>query len=407
MFLCEVDNAHKPMFCKAVAALALLSDTVCFTVAPTGLTLSALNLAQTLSGEVHLDRGFFKRYVLPPAAQLFTVSARMLTVVFRHLDAQVEFIALRDLVSPPDRLRCDIRTANLVRRQYSWSTTPVELPRVNMGKDVVEQSRLQHDAEQVHTLRMEPPFARRFLERVPAATADMAVEVAAGKLQFHGFTQAVMREREYLRQPMSIALTQAVHDTVGHNASDNTEYKAVVRLRDFRTFMSLTTAPVSSSDSSAERLCFDVLVPVAGLPVVFQAAKHEAVRVRFVLVADGGREVLPAAVRASPASLFAEVRPSKRRHVGGRVPLVVSSGLNPTERLQSELAEGEEPLFVEAVAWDREAPLYTEAPAPELPAELPEESPAAPPAEPLPARTPPPPSQFGPTQPHRVRGLFD
>ncbi|ODQ79371.1 hypothetical protein BABINDRAFT_161777 [Babjeviella inositovora NRRL Y-12698] len=344
-FLAVIENCHKQMWARSLAALATISESIMFSVSEKGMALSAINLTQTSYAEIQFDRSFFKKYDMSfvgasgaPGVDSgfetenklpsfnFTVYAKNLCIVFKKLDTEIDYLLLQ-VEFRSSRLRCEIKGKNLIRRQYSWFFTPVQnsftLNVQRLYRDRYANQKelgVPSSREMIHYIKMEPAFPKHFLDLIPPSTEDFRLELTTpsgglhgAKLSLYGFTKAVMKEREYLKQPMSTTMATGLEGLMDHNCNQWLETgsetgaelspaSATFRLKDFKTFMSICIAPLGTkggtsaaelSPNSAENYLEVLFTSVPGNPILFETQKLSKVTVAFVLITDGERGLLP------------------------------------------------------------------------------------------------------------------
>lgn len=298
LFECEVGRERRShqIWSKALGALASVADYIKFDIAENALTLSAINSAKTAHAAITFGHDFFERYqvVFPSnpmagynsdtSSMSFLVISAHLATLFKYADSH-EYMRLKInwTNESAHRLLVEVKLTKLIVKKYQTSYRPV----VSRGADVRaiyksefrRQSRLSAvlDVDKIRFLVLPQPAVRRFLDTVPQAAEDFRLEVSGGKLQLTGYTREIVKDRDYLKQPMAVLVAMPTDDLRVcdvHGTGGASKLCINFRLRDFRQFveLSLFELPISREEYAPldDEKEIDVWFRQGGDPAVFE-----------------------------------------------------------------------------------------------------------------------------------------
>ncbi|KAJ8141369.1 hypothetical protein OY671_005459 [Metschnikowia pulcherrima] len=306
---------------RACVSLAGVSDQISFTVSKKLVTMLAVSSSRTTHGEIRFEREFFQEIDFKTNdimedgfdgdSYSFVVSSKHLVMLLRNSGPHsLDYVCLRVECSanlPSIRrykLNVEILTKNLVLKKYQIGFQPVEFTRTDIPTRYESRS-MDND---IYRFSIQAAIIKQFLETAHASTEDFRIELKASKIIFTAYTKQVMKDRDYLKQPMHIMISMAVEDLEDSNLEEVT-MSLNFRLRDFRNFLSLVSGLRSEFgriDSFAlDSLTFDVLFDKAGDPILFQH-KGTDITINFIQMTtdesgvmakqDAGKYVLHAPV---------------------------------------------------------------------------------------------------------------
>ncbi|ABN66219.2 DNA damage checkpoint protein [Scheffersomyces stipitis CBS 6054] len=332
-------NSHKTMWSRAVMSLAAISDHIKFIITKQSLSLSAVNSAKTSHGEIIFNRSFFHDYyvdfsdILPEGygqetdeqlnndgvdsdsgSYSFLINSKHLATLFKNLDANnLDYICFKIYwsVSAPETMKykflIEIKTKKLIIKKYQTNYQPVFRNKVKVAQ--IYRQELQSTQEQeentgsivenrINHISIEHIIPKQFLDMIPATTEDFKIDVKNEKISFSGYTKQVLKDREYLKQPMSVTITLNLDELVSTNLSqlmsgEEPMKKCInYRLKDFRNFLNLIGSFSSTSVSEGDEYInlnkidsgesFEILFKNPGDPVLFESQNNPHVFIQFI-----------------------------------------------------------------------------------------------------------------------------
>ncbi|GEQ72468.1 hypothetical protein JCM33374_g6155 [Metschnikowia sp. JCM 33374] len=292
-FVAAINNSRNiATWTRACVSLAGVSDQISFTVSETALTMLAVSSSRTTHGEIVFERDFFKEIAFTDDGSFpegsdetsngpnfsFVVASRHLVMLLKNSDAHsINYVCLRveNSASTPEsrkyKLNVEILTKKLVLKKYQISFSPADIERTDIPH---RYDALLHE-HGIYTFTIDVTTIKSFLDTAHASTEDFGIEVKAPKIIFKAYTKQVVKDKDYLKQPMQVSISMAIDDLDESNLNDvNVAFN--FRLRDFRIFLGLVASlrpETARSDSfAADRptLTFQALFGSAGDPILFQ-----------------------------------------------------------------------------------------------------------------------------------------
>ena len=83
---------------------------------------------------------------------------------------------------------------------------------------------------------------KQFLEMVPASAEDFKIEIKSDRVLFSGYTKQIIKDRDYLKQPMAVTVTISLEELTDTNLlllnpNDKPISKMInFGMRDFKNF---------------------------------------------------------------------------------------------------------------------------------------------------------------------------
>lgn len=312
MFVAVIDsNKNKQLWSKTILSLSSISDHIKFTIAPTSLSLSVVNNAKSSHAEVTFNESYFHEYTTNFSPLMlegfaentysFLLNSKHLATLFKNLDANdLDYIVFKvywSIDSPLKyKLLIEIKTKKLIIKKYQTNYQPVTLSRVGISdiykKELETQGPSYVEADRISSITIEQTTIKQFLDMIHNSTELFKIEVKNNKISFNGFTKQVMKDKEYLRQPMAVGITLNLDDLPSSNFTEPIVRHATFRLKDFKNFMNLISSfnIPSSSTNESEYInlggddSFDILFRNPGDPVVFELRNNPHAQVQFIQI---------------------------------------------------------------------------------------------------------------------------
>ncbi|KAF3989392.1 hypothetical protein FT663_02756 [Candidozyma haemuli var. vulneris] len=312
-FVAAIDSSKNiGVWSRAVNALAQISDQIKFNITASTLTLSSVNPSRTGNGEVSFDRSYFREYTFDTqnisiagfridendhesSSYSCIVSSKHMVVLFKNLDAaSLSYICLRlecyDGVprNKEYKIFVEILTRKMIVKKYSVNYQPV-LPQESSIPRIYKKD---FDTGKCKHLMMESSTMKSFLDMVPLSTEDFKIDVKQTKISFVAHTRQVLKDRELLKQPMSITISMAISELLESNLEGVTD-SINFRLKDFRTFISCCMSMrdlASTDDDLSPEPSFEAYFKTNGDPVVLEHFSGP-VLVRLIILTAGTGEL--------------------------------------------------------------------------------------------------------------------
>ena len=83
---------------------------------------------------------------------------------------------------------------------------------------------------------------KQFLEMVPASAEDFKIDIKSERILFCGYTKQIIKDRDYLKQPMAVTVTISLDELTDSNLllsnSDQEPIRKQINfgMRDFKNF---------------------------------------------------------------------------------------------------------------------------------------------------------------------------
>lgn len=332
-FLAIIDSKkNQHLWSKAIVSLSSIADQIKFSISPENLSISAVNGAKTSHADVEFHPSFFRDYsvslddVVDDIQDLhlysFIVNAKHIATIFKNVDStDSSYICMKiqGSKSAPSitqyKLLIEIETKNLLVKKHHVSYQPVlqsqnDIPKFYREKWTQQSAdRIDNrDPNKVNYMMIEQLVLRQFVDTVPLSTEDFKIDLKNDKILFSGYTKLILKEIDYLKQPMSVTITLDLEELISSNfvatQNDPLQRRTIdFRLRDFKNFMNLiATVRVEIGDDEMASFkdnsdCFEILFRQPGDPVLFELINEKYVTVRFIqmtsLIIDNTENNIP------------------------------------------------------------------------------------------------------------------
>ncbi|SGZ56819.1 CIC11C00000002042 [Sungouiella intermedia] len=290
---------------RSVNSLASILDHVRFSFCRDSIMLLAVNSSRTANGEIVFTSLFFRELTFSTdyissegfvaneldyssSTYSFIVSSKHLVMLFKNLDSSsLNYICLRvDCRSDTPltrryKLMVEVLTKKLIVKKFHMNYLPV----TGDLNTVVSQYKEEYEKGNVRYFQAETATFKLFFDMVPGATEDFSIEVKMTKIVFGAYTKQVLKDREFLKQPMLITILMSTEELLDTNLGD---INAVVnfRLKDIRNFINLCTAMKSDAldnDMMGVESHFNTYFKSNGDPIVFEY-KAQNLTVAFIQI---------------------------------------------------------------------------------------------------------------------------
>lgn len=294
------DAKHMSIWAKCVNSLATILDHIRFSFGPNELTLLAVNSSRTTNGEVSFTTSFFRELSVSThlegytvsetdnsrSAYSFIVSSKHMVMLFKNLESSsLNYICLRvdcRQEIPPARkykLMVEVLTKKLVVKKFHMNYQPV----TGSLNTIVPQYNDEYEKGNLHYFQTETSTFKLFLDMVPVATEDFSIEVKMAKIVFGAYTKQVVKDREFLKQPMQITILMSTEELMDTNLG-NINGVVNFRLKDLRNFINLCTVintETVDNEMYGGQSHFDAYFKTNGDPILFDY-KTSTVSVNFI-----------------------------------------------------------------------------------------------------------------------------
>lgn len=321
-------NKHKLIWSKSIASLASIAETITFSVSKDSLSLSTNNVSKTTHAEIIFKKSFFSTYsvdfknILPEgfsagksdSDQLysFLVNSRHLTTVFKGLDSNsMKYACIRINWSQeaPINLRyklfIEMKTKKLIVKKFQTSYIPATKHNIRVAtlyKDALYTQKDDNfnEPNRINHIMIDQVIPKQFLEMVPASAEDFKIEVKFDRVLFTGYTKQIIKDRDYLKQPMAVQVTISLEELTDTNLLLlNPVDKPIDKLinfgiRDFKNFLNLVSFFNSSSSYSeqfdedfitiANNDYFHMFFRNPGDPILFDLQNNQHIEVQYIQI---------------------------------------------------------------------------------------------------------------------------
>lgn len=335
-FMAAIDSpANLATWSRVVISLATILEHICVSISGAELTLLAINSSRTTHGEILFGSGFFHDYkfntgsILPEgfladendysrSTYSFVVASKHMLVLFKNLDAHnLNYVCLQadcHSSTPPmrrNKLMVEVLTKKLLVKKYQMSYLPVE----HTGSTIGTKYKAEIQEGRGHFYMMETAIMKQFFDMVPLGTEDFSLDIKTAKILFGAFTKQVVRDREYLKQPMLMTISMAVNELMDTNLGDTT-VSLSFRLKDFRNFISLCMAlklGLGESEYYGTDPHYEAYFKQMGDPIFFESrTQHLVVRFIQLTTDDSGSGESKKYVLPAPTIPRPRVEPERR-----------------------------------------------------------------------------------------------
>ncbi|CAK9437991.1 uncharacterized protein LODBEIA_P23620 [Lodderomyces beijingensis] len=342
------DKKHYLIWSKSIAALSVISEAVYFTVTRDAISLSAINVSRTSHGEVVFRKSFFSKLEVDfknvisdgyngsnaknEPSYSFLINSKHLTTVFRNLDSNgMKYIILQvnwraDAPRAAKyKLRIEIKNKKMIIKKYQTGYIPITRKEINIASAYKDDFCTQvggklNDRNRVSHIMIDLVIPRQFLEMVPTLAENFKIDIKNEKVSFGGYTKSVMKDRDYIKQPMAVTVTISLDELAdsnllptgeGEGDDEQQQQQEPMRktinfgMRDFRNFLNLVSFFTSSSatffveqfDDDVANLgnpneYFHMYFREAGDPILFDFQSSQHVEVQFIQITAGDKTVM-------------------------------------------------------------------------------------------------------------------
>ncbi|EER33623.1 conserved hypothetical protein [Candida tropicalis MYA-3404] len=321
-------NKHKLMWSKSIASLASIAETITFSITKDSLSLSTNNLTKTTHAEIIFKKSFFSTYsvdfknILPEgfnegrvdseSTYSFLVNSRHLTTVFKGLDSNsMKYACIRinwsqeAPINSRYKLFIEMKTKKLIVKKFQTSYVPATKHNIRVAsvyKDALYAQKEDNfdEPNRINHIMIDQVIPKQFLEMVPASAEDFKIEIKSDRVSFSGYTKQIIKDRDYLKQPMAVTVTISLEELTDTNLlSLNPNDKPISKMinfgmRDFKNFLNLVSF-FNSSTSYSEQLDEDFITVAnndyfhmffrnPGDPILFDLQNNQHMEVQYIQI---------------------------------------------------------------------------------------------------------------------------
>lgn len=291
---------------RCCLSLAAVSSQICFSFTDSILYILAVSAAKTTNEEISFNRSYFRDYVFDTSSILldgynatdksfsFIVSAKLLVMLFRTLDAsKVNYIHLGvdcQEATPSSRrykLNVEVFTKKQVLKKYQIGYQTTDFTPSDIPTKYLEL----HRSHVLSQFSLEINVFKLFMDVVPNASEDFGIEAKLGKLTFLAYSKLVVRDTEYLKQPMLMSILLAVEELPSSTVGDVT-IGINYRLKEFRNYINLISSfrkdNKLSTDYTDDEPVVEAMFLQPGDPILFQFRDGDALVSLIQITANDG-----------------------------------------------------------------------------------------------------------------------
>lgn len=293
---------------KSVSSLAAILEHIRFTVCETHLILLAVNSSRTTNGEIVFTTQFFRELTFSTegithegldadevdfalSKYSFVVSSRHMVMLFKNIDSSnLNYICLRvecrsdTPMARKYKLMVEVLTKKLIVKKFHMNYQPV----TGDLNEIVSKYKSEYEEGYVHHFLAETATFKLFLDMVSVATEDFSIEAKQSKIVFGAYTKQILKDREFLKQPMLVTILMSTEELMDTNLGD-VDVVVNFRLKDIRNFITLCTG-LKSDTSDAEVLGlepnFDAYFKQNGDPIVFEYKNSDLIATFIQITAE-------------------------------------------------------------------------------------------------------------------------
>lgn len=313
-FIGAIDSvASQKVWSQAIMSIAAISDQIKFVITDTSLSVSAINNANTSHGEIEFSQKFFHEFsmdfsdILPEGydkgdgkttqSYSFLLNSKHLSTLFKNLENDLSYICLRVYcnkfasIAQKYKLFVEIKTKKLIIKKFQTNYQPILISKLDIPNDYKQEfynqpSEYFNSGNKVNYLMLDQSIPKNFLDMVPSSTEDFKIEFKGEKLSFAGYTKQVVKDKEYLKQPMAVSIAMSLHDTFSSNllpspkstqSSDPPKKQSInFRIKEFRNFINLC----NSVDCDTP---FEIYFKNPGDPILFEFS-HQNILIQYIQI---------------------------------------------------------------------------------------------------------------------------
>ncbi|KAI5958353.1 DDC1 [Candida theae] len=332
-FEAQIDTfKHKQIWCRSISALSAISESIHFTIKEDELSLSSVNASRTSHGEIIFKRSFFSQYEvdfskvalegfskgdsaadLPPSYS-FMINSKHLTALFRNFDSSnMKYAKLRihwsdySATSLKYKLLIDILNKKLILKKFQAGYLPITKKGIAIAKEYKNsfseyENNKNQGTQRTHHIMIDMVIPKEFLEMVPTGAEDFKIDIKYEKVSFGGYTKEVIKDRDYIKQPMAVTVTMGLDELADSNLVNPEDPPMRMLLnfgmKDFKNFLNL--AGVFANSSSTPQFdeeeyanlgnhsdYFHIYFRNPGDPILFDLQNNQHVDVQFIQITAG------------------------------------------------------------------------------------------------------------------------
>ncbi|KAK6200396.1 Rad9-domain-containing protein [Scheffersomyces amazonensis] len=313
---------------KCIMSLTAMSEHIKFVISDQSLSISAVNSAKTSFGGISFDREFFNEYSVDFDGIMrdgyesdeedednrgfysFIISSKHLATLFRNIDAKdLDYICFKIYwsksapVTMQFKFLIEIKMKTLIVKKYQTNYQPVYRTPVTISsiykKELLDNNIQIDSKDRIKQMMIAQIIPKQFLDMVPATTEDFKIEIKPDKTSFTAYTKQVLKDRDYLRQPMSVSISLSPEEFPNSNLSEvfenenDYQFSINFRLRDFRNFLTLITYVSTSIDANITtddyvnletNDIFEISFKNPGDPIIFELQNIPNISIRFIQI---------------------------------------------------------------------------------------------------------------------------
>lgn len=319
-FVGAIDSdKHKVIWSRSILSLAAISEHIKFVVGRESISILAVNTAKITHAEITFKQSFFHEYLVDfgnilsegfnedeydinQSTYSFLINSRHLSVLFKNLDAlNLEYICFKvnwdKNSSVKYKLLIEIKTQDWIIKRYQTSYQPVVSNKLNIAtlykqELLDQQEKILQDS--IKYIMIEQIIPKQFLDSISSSTEDFKIEIKHGKLLLCGYTRQVLKDKEYLKQPMSVTNTITLDELLNTNLTDfNLEDNTLsinFRLKDFKNFMNLISGfanlkyDLADDHSTDGNSYFEIFFKSPGDPILFELKNYPHVLIQYTQI---------------------------------------------------------------------------------------------------------------------------
>lgn len=279
---------------RCCLSLATISSQICFSFTDSVLYILAVSASRTTNEEISFTRSFFRDYsfetssILPDGfdavnkSYSFIVTAKLLVMLFRTLDANnvnyIHFgVECKESTEHSRRykLNVEVFTKKQVLKKYQIGYQPADFN----PSDIPTKYHDLRRSNDLSQFTLEISVLKLFMDVVPNASEDFGIEAKLSKLTFLAYSKQIVRDTEYLKQPMLMSILLAVEE-LPSSTLGNVTVGINYRLKDFRNYVNLISSfrkdNKLSTDFTDDEPVVEAIFMEPGDPILFQFCDGDA-----------------------------------------------------------------------------------------------------------------------------------
>ncbi|KAI5970391.1 DDC1 [Candida margitis] len=239
------------------------------------------------------------------------INSKHLSALFRNFDSSnMKYVKLRIHWSEKAaanlkyKLLIEILNKKLIMKKYQAGYLPTTRKGVQIAKEYKDSFYEQENnnnkdvRRKTHHIMIDLVIPKEFLEMVPSGAEDFKIDIKNEKVSFGGYTKEVIKDRDYIKQPMAVTVTISLDELADSNLINPDEPPMRMLLnfgmRDFKNFLNL--AGVFATASAAQQFdeeyanignsndYFHIYFRNPGDPILFDLQNSQHVDVQFIQI---------------------------------------------------------------------------------------------------------------------------